>query len=67
MELEKIQNNASVIEATLEAEGIMPIDELQDLTNMDEKEVLVALDWLREKERVQLFPAGKVVSVMLVL
>lgn len=67
MELEKIQNNASVIEATLEAEGIMPIDELQDLTNMEEKEVLVALDWLREKERVQLFPTGKVVSVMLVL
>ncbi|HCY39885.1 MAG TPA: hypothetical protein DHV48_00760 [Prolixibacteraceae bacterium] len=67
MEFEKIQNNASVIEAMLEAEGIMPIDELQDLTNMDEKEVLVALDWLREKERVQLFPAGKVVSVMLVL
>jgi len=66
MEFEKIQNNASVIEAMLEAEGIMPIDELQDLTNMDEKEVLVALDWLREKERVQLFPAGKVVSVMLV-
>jgi hypothetical protein len=66
MELEKIQNNASVIEATLEAEGIMPIDELQDLTNMEEKEVLVALDWLREKERVQLLPSGKVVSVMLV-
>jgi hypothetical protein len=66
MELEKIQNNASVIEATLEAEGIMPIDELQDLTNMEEKEVLVALDWLREKERVQLLPTGKVVSVMLV-
>jgi hypothetical protein len=66
MEFEKIQNNASVIEATLEAEGIMPIDELQDLTNMEEKEVLVALDWLREKERVQLFPSGKVVSVMLV-
>lgn len=66
MELEKIQNNASVIEATLEAEGIMPIDELQDLTNMEEKEVLVALDWLRDKERVQLLPTGKVVSVMLV-
>lgn len=66
MELEKIQNNASVIEATLEAEGIMPIDELQDLTNMEEKEVLIALDWLREKERVQLLPSGKVVSVMLV-
>ena len=66
MELEKIQNNASVIEATLEAEGIMPIDELQDLTNMAEKEVLVALDWLREKKRVQLLPSGKVVSVMLV-
>lgn len=66
MELEKIQNNASVIEATLEAEGIMPIDELQDLTNMEEKEVLVTLDWLREKERVQLLPSGKVVSVMLV-
>ncbi len=66
MEMEKIQNNASVIEATLEAEGIMPIDELQGLTNMEEKEVLVALDWLREKERVQLLPSGKVVSVMLV-
>lgn len=66
MELEKIQNNASVIEATLEAEGIMPIDELQDLINMEEKEVLVALDWLREKERVQLLPSGKMVSVMLV-
>jgi len=66
MEFEKIQNNASVIEATLEAEGIMPIDELQDLTNMEEKEVLVALDWLREKDRVQLLPNGKVVSVMLV-
>jgi hypothetical protein len=66
MELKKIQNNASVIEATLEAEGIMPIDELQDLTNMEENEVLVALDWLREKERVQLLPSGKVVSVMLV-
>lgn len=66
MELKKIRSNASVIEATLEAEGIMPIDELQDLTNIDEKEVLVALDWLSEKKRVQLFPTGKVISVMLV-
>ena len=65
MRLEDVQIKASVIEATLEAEGIMPIDELQDLTNMEENEVLVALNWLREKERVQLIPSGKVVSVML--
>jgi hypothetical protein len=66
MELEKIQNNASIIEVTLEAEGILTIDELQDFTNLEEKEVLEALDWLHKIERVQLLPSGKIVSVMLV-
>ena len=66
MEFEKIQNNALMIEEILDTEGIMPIDELQDLTNMEEKDVLIALDWLKEKERIQLFRSGKALSVMLV-
>lgn len=66
MEMEKIKLNASTITATLEEEGIMPIDELKDLTNLDEKDVLQALDWLSKQERVELLPNGKVVSVMLV-
>ena len=36
------------------------------LTNLDEKDVLQALDWLSKQERVELLPNGKVVSVMLV-
>ncbi len=66
MELEKIQTAATAIAATLEEEGIMSLNEIQEMTNLEEKEVLMALDWLKEKERVELLPAGKVVSVMLV-
>lgn len=66
MELEKIKAVATTIAATLEEEGIMSLEELRDMTNLEEKEVLVALDWLREKHRIQLFPTGKIVSVMLV-
>lgn len=66
MELEKIKTVATTIAATLEEEGIMSLEELRDMTNLEEKEVLVALDWLREKKRVLLFPTGKIVSVMLV-
>jgi len=66
MELEKIKTVATTIATTLEEEGIMSLEELRDMTNLEEKEVLVALDWLREKKRVLLFPTGKIVSVMLV-
>lgn len=66
MELKKIETAATTITATLEEEGIMSLSELQEMTNLEEKEVLMALDWLQEKERVELLPAGKVVSVMLV-
>lgn len=66
MELEKIKTVAASITTTLEEEGIMSVEELRDLTNLEEKEVLKALDWLREKDRVELFPSGKATSVMLV-
>ncbi|MBW8323545.1 MAG: winged helix-turn-helix domain-containing protein [Prolixibacteraceae bacterium] len=66
MELEKIKTVATTITATLEEEGIMSLEELKDLTNLEENDVLLALDWLHGEERVELLPTGKVVSVMLV-
>jgi len=66
MELEKIKTVATTITATLEEEGIMTMEELRDLTNLEENDVLLALDWLHGEERVELLPTGKVVSVMLV-
>lgn len=66
MELEKIKTIAASITTTLEEEGIMSVEELRDLTNLEENEVLKALDWLREKDRVELFPSGNVTGVMLV-
>lgn len=66
MELEKIKTVATTITATLEEEGIMSLEELRDLTNLEENDVLLAVDWLHKEERVELFPIGKVVSVMLV-
>lgn len=66
MELEKIKNVAATITTTLEEEGIMSVEELRCLTNLEEKDVLNALDWLREEDRVELFPSGKVTNVMLV-
>ena len=66
MELENIKTVAASITTTLEEEGIMSVEEIQDLTNLEEKEVLKALDWLQEKDRVELFPSGKVTNVMLV-
>lgn len=66
MELENIKTVAASITTTLEEEGILSVEELQDLTNLEEKEVLKALDWLQEKDRVELFPSGKVTNVMLV-
>jgi hypothetical protein len=66
MELEKIKTVATTITATLEEEGIMSLEELRDLTNLEENDVLLALDWLHGEERVELLPTGKVVSVMLV-
>ena len=66
MELEKIKTVATTITATLEEEGIMSLEELKDLTNLEENDVLLALDWLHGNERVELFPTGKVMNVMLV-
>ena len=66
MELEKIKTDANSIMATLEEEGIMSLEELKDLTNLNENDVLLALDWLHGKKRIELFPSGKVLSVMLV-
>lgn len=66
MKLENIKTVAASITTTLEEEGILSVEELQDLTNLEEKEVLKALDWLQEKDRVELFPSGKVTNVMLV-
>ena len=66
MKLENIKTVAASITTTLEEEGILSVEELQDLTNLEEKEVLKALDWLREKDSVELFPSGKVTNVMLV-
>ncbi|WP_318351335.1 winged helix-turn-helix domain-containing protein [Aquipluma nitroreducens] len=57
---------ATTITATLEEEGIMSLEELKDLTNLEENDVLLAVDWLDGNERVELLPTGKVVSVMLV-
>ncbi|BBE20186.1 hypothetical protein AQPE_4377 [Aquipluma nitroreducens] len=44
----------------------MSLEELKDLTNLEENDVLLAVDWLDGNERVELLPTGKVVSVMLV-
>ena len=66
MELEKLKAVATTITATLEEEGIMSLDELRDMINLEEKDALLALDWLHGEERVELLPTGEVVSVMLV-
>lgn len=66
MELEKLKTVASTLTAILEEEGIMSLDELRDMANLKEKEVLLALDWLHGEERVELLPAGNVMSVMLI-
>lgn len=66
MNSEKIQNVATVITATLEEEGMMPVVELKDYTNFEDQDIELALDFLSQEKRVQLFPNGKVVNVMLV-
>ena len=43
MELEKIKTVATTITATLEEEGIMSLEELRDLTNLEENDVLFSL------------------------
>lgn len=65
MEFERLKKIASSITTILEQEGIMTLDELRDLANLKENDVLLALDWLQDKERVELLPSGKKVSVML--
>ncbi len=65
MELEKIKTVATTITATLEEEGIMSLEELRDITNLEENDFLLALDWLHGKERVELFSSGEVLSIML--
>ena len=65
--MDKIKTDASTIAVTLEQEGTLPLDELKDLVNLDEKDVLLALGWLCHEEQVQLFQTGKAMSVMLVL
>lgn len=52
---ERIKTNATTITATLEEEGMMPVLELRDHTNLEEKDILLALGYLCGKEQVQLF------------
>jgi len=52
---ERIKTNATAITATLEEEGMMPVLELRDHTNLEEKDILLALGYLCGKEQVQLF------------
>lgn len=66
MELEKLKTGVSKLTTILEEEGIMSLDELRDMTNLEEKEVLLALDWLHCEEQIELLPAGNVVSLMLI-
>jgi len=63
MELEKLKTVASTITVILEEEGIMSLDELRDMANLPEKDVLLALDWLHGKERVELLPAENIMLV----
>lgn len=65
MEFERLKKIASILTAILEQEGIMTLDELRDLANLKENDVLLALDWLQDKERIEFLPPGKKVSVML--
>jgi hypothetical protein len=44
----------------------MSLEELKDLTNLEENDVLLAVDWLHCNEHVELFPTGNILSVMLV-
>jgi predicted transcriptional regulator len=66
MELEILKTNASTITALLEEDGIMSVEELRHMANLKEIEVLSALDWLKDKERVELLSSGKIVSAMLI-
>jgi hypothetical protein len=63
MELEKLKTVASTITVILEEEGIMSLDELRDMANLPEKDVLLALDWLHGKERVELLPEENIMLV----
>jgi hypothetical protein len=63
MELEKLKTVASTITVILEEEGIMSLDELRDMANLPEKDVLLALDWLHGKERVELLQAENIMLV----
>jgi hypothetical protein len=63
MELEKLKTVASTITLILEEEGIMSLDELRDMTNLPEKDMLLALDWLRGKDRVELLPEENIMLV----
>ncbi len=65
--MEELKRDVSVIANTLEEEGILPLDELTELTNLDKSKVLQALELLHREEKVQLFQHGKVLSAMLVL
>ncbi len=64
---EKIGNQAKTVVETLEAEGILPFDELKDYTNLDERDLLLTLGWLYHDQRISLFPhKDSELNVMLV-
>lgn len=65
MEFEQLKTVASTLTAILEEEGILSVSELKDISNLKEKEVSLALDWLQGEKRVEYLPSGNMMSVML--